>query len=369
MNLVQPIINVVSNFDANTEYTFRYTYLGVERTTINELSIREDTPNSQPVYVRQKNTFDKIHRLEKGTLHNGTAYLVKVRIQTDNGNWSDWSPEIPFLCLSTPNYTWEQIGDSKFIYTNEAMFAVLYTQAQSEPVLNYQFKLLDERHNTVSEYPVRVPDPLTPFRFTEHIKDLKKGKLYYLSCKVETKHGIIFEEEKEFTPQYIVPTLNSVVQLMMIEEDGQVSIMMFLKQILGTPAKPYVPNRATDSDYHYTYWKNDLVIIPKDNPLMFTRLGMAKASDWVAKVWCQNIPNGMFLDWTTRTDEQNPSGFGPHVTFVKHDDYITCEKQFGKIKSRTKSNVIKGLGTKPFYLYIKVKEYRIEMFIKQIDGK
>lgn len=367
--MVQPIINTVSNFDATEDHTFKYTYLGFESTVTTEMSIREDKPNSTAVYDDTWDSFDKIHVLQKNTLSNGHSYLAKLRVKIDDSHWSEWSAETTFMCFDKPHFTWEQIGDSKFIYTNQAKFSVIYTQAQSEPVEKYQFTLLDERHNTVNEYPVRVPDPLTPFRFTEDIGDLKKGKLYYLKCKVITKHDMIYETIEEFIPQYIVPTLSSIVQPKMIAEDGQVSILMLLKQILGTPAKPYIPNRATDSDYHYSYWKNDLVIIPKDNPLMFTRLGMAKASDFVAKVWCQNVGNGLMLDWMTRTDEKNPNGLGPKISFYKHNDYITAEKTFGKIKSRTRSNIIPGLGRQPFYLYIKVQEYRIEMYIEKIPQK
>ena len=90
---------------------------------------------------------------------------------------------------------------------------------------------------------------------------------------------------------------------------------------------------------------------------MYTRLGMAKASDWITKVWCKNVLNGTMFRFA---EEENG---GVHINFVKHDDYITCEKEYMGVKSRTKSNVVTGLGLKEFYLYIKIIEYRVQMKI------
>ena len=373
LNLTQPILNMVSNFDATEEHTFTYMYLGTERSTVNQVSIRPDEPNSSPVYTETRTSFDKVHIVPRNALRNGLSYLAKVRVQLDDGTWTEWSAEIEFMCLTRPNFYFEQIGNSKYVYTNEMMLSVLYAQEQSEKVETYQFILQDYNHVNIQEYPVRIPAADDPFRFSEHIKGLQKGRLYYAIVRVTTKHGMVWESQgKEFVPQYVIPTLNSVVQPELNEDEGQIQIHAFLKQILGTPAKPYIPNRATDSDYHYDYWSPSgqtdahYVIIPKDNPLMFTRLGMAKASDFIAKLWCAGVDNGLFLQFSTKTDEKNPTGTGVQINFVKHDDYITMEKSFGRVKSRARSNVVQGLGQQPFYLYIKVTEYRVQMIIEKI---
>lgn len=354
--MTQPILNYIANFDANNEHTLSFVYLGAERTSTHMVSIREDKPNSKPVYEKTVINYDKEHILDEKTLKNGYSYLAKVRVKIGE-EWSEWSPEIKFMCLDTPVIEFDMIDKKNFIYTNDVQFNAVYRQAQSESVVSYQYTLYDQQHVVVKGYPTRTPNPLSPNIFTERISDLIKGKLYYVAVKVVTKHGLVHVHEQQFTPQYIVPSISGILQPKLNEKDAQITIEAFLKQMLGTPVKPFIPNRPTDSDDHYTYWQNDYVVIPKDNPLMFTKLGMAKASDFVVKLWCMDVSNGVMLDWSPEL------GKGTHIKFIKHDDYITCEKQFGKIKSRTRSNIVEGLGLKPFYLYIYVHEYRIEMRI------
>ena len=357
--MVQPTLNIAINFDATKDYTFTFMYLGAERSTINMLSIRKDEANSKPVYEEEIYTADKIHKLEGGILQNGNSYYAKLKVKIGD-SWSDWSPEISFMCLDTPVVKFDTIDSKNFIYNDDVLMSALYMQAQGEPVINYQYVLYDQNHSTIENYPVRVPVAASPTRFSERVQGLVKGKLYYIALTVVTKHDISYTAEHQFVPQYIVPTISGIIQPLVMKDDGQVIIEAFLKQMLATPAKPFVPNRPTDSPTYYTYWKDDYVIIPDDNPLMFTKLGMAKASDFIVKVWCMSVKNGVFLDFAPEL------GKGIHMKFIKYDDFIVCEKEFAGLKSRTKSNVISGLGLKEFYLYIKVKEFRIQMEINPI---
>lgn len=355
--MVQPILNQVANFDAKNRLVLTFTYLGPGMTTTNTLSIREDKPDSQPVYEKDQVSLDKNHILTGGTLTNGTAYLAKVRVKLKD-SYSEWSPEIKFTCYTTPKILFDTIDQKQFIYTNDVEMSAIYAQEQGEPVKTYQFTLYDQRHVALKRYPVRVPDTDSPTRFSERIKDIEKGKLYYVGLKVTTYHGLIYEQLQEFTSQYITPSVSGVLQPTMNKKDGQIVIDLFLKQLLGTSARAFIPHRKNDNDDNYTYWKDDYVVVPKENPLMYTKLAMAKASNWVGKFWVMNVQNGLFLDFSPAF------GRGQHIKFYKQDDYITCEKKSGKIVSRTKSNTVKDLGLRPFYLYVKVNEYRVEMLIE-----
>ena len=351
---------MASNFDARNEYTFTYTYLGAEQTRGSQLSIREDKLNSSPVYEKDQNSLDKNHILPSGTLRNGTAYLAKIRVKTDskeNNGYSDWSPEISFSCYTTPKIIFDTIDQKQFIYTDDVLMSALYIQEQNDPVSTFQFTLYDQRHVIVQSFAQRVPDGSSPTRFSERMSNLQKGKLYYVGLKVRTKHDIVYEQLQEFTAQYLTPSINGVVHPSMNTDEGQISIELFLKQLLGTSAKAYIPNRKSTNQNYYTYWKDDYVIVPKNNPLMYTKLAMAKASDWIAKVWVMDVQEGLFMDFAPRNGE------GQHIQFYKEQDYIRCVKKFDHITSSTRSNVIPGLGLKPFYLYIYVHEYRVEMKI------
>lgn len=354
--LTQPILNQASNYDAKNSYTFTFTYLGAEHTTTNTLSIREDGPGTKPVYEKDQVSLDKNHILPATTLNNGTAYLAKVRVKLKDG-YSEWSPEIKFTCYTTPRILFDTIDQHQFIYTNDVLMSAIYTQAQNEPVTSYQYTLYDQRHVALVKYPIRKPERNSPTRFSERVSNIKKGKLYYIGLKVVTEHGIIYEQLQEFTAQYITPSVSGIIQPTMNKDDGQIVVDLFLKQLLGTSARAYIPKRKNDNADNYTYWKDDYVFVPKENPLIYTKLAMAKASDWIGKFWVMNVQNGLFLDFSPAEDR------GQHIKFYKHDDYITCEKEFGQIKSRTRSNVIKDLKLRPFYMFVYVKEYRVEIKI------
>lgn len=354
--MTQPILNQASNYDAKNSYTFTFTYLGAEHTTTNTLSIREDGPGTKPVYEKDQVSLDKNHILPAKTLNNGTAYLAKVRVKLKEG-YSEWSPEIKFTCYTTPRILFDTIDQHQFIYTNDVLMSAIYTQAQNEPVTSYQYTLYDQRHVALVKYPIRKPERNSPTRFSERVSNIKKGKLYYIGLKVVTEHGIIYEQLQEFTAQYITPSVSGIIQPTMNKDDGQIVVDLFLKQLLGTSARAYIPKRKNDNADNYTYWKDDYVFVPKENPLIYTKLAMAKASDWIGKFWVMNVQNGLFLDFSPAEDR------GQHIKFYKHDDYITCEKEFGQIKSRTRSNVIKDLKLRPFYMFVYVKEYRVEIKI------
>lgn len=348
---------MIENFDATKEYVVSYTYLGAQRITTNQLQIREAVSGSKPMYDRSLTRFDKNHTVQKDVLQNGKSYWARVRVQLDEKNWSDWSAETEFMCLRTPTLTFDSLDDKNYIYNNDVQMAVIYRQEQGERVETYQFTLLNQNKTPLHKYPTRIPEPTSPNVFTERISDLVKGKLYYVGVRITTVNGINYYETHEFIPHFVTPSLDGIVAVKNNGNDGQVLVQSFLKQMLGTQTKPFIPNGLNDSPLNYTFMNNEWIIIPQEMPLMFTRLGMAKASDFVVKVWCQNILNGTMLYFTEEL------GGGVPMKFVKHDNYITCEKEYHGIKSRTKSNTVDNLGLGEFYLYIKVIEFRVEMKI------
>ena len=357
---MEPYINMIGNFDAREDYKVTYTYLGAQRIITNELSIRESTPNSKPVYVRQSTKFDKDHNVPAKVLTNGKSYLAKIRVQLNN-EWSEWSAEMPFTCLSKPSIIFQSLDEKNYVYNDDIMMTALYRQEQGEKINTFQFTLMDSNKSPITKYPVRHPDESSPNILRERINGLVKGRLYYIGCRVTTVNGINYLQTHEFIPHYVAPSLDGIMQVKNQPESGQVLVQSYLKQLLGTQTKPFIPNAPNDDPGNYTFLNNEWVIVPPEMPLVYTRLGMAKASDWLAKIWCKNVTNGVMLDFSKQFGE------GVHVRFVKHDDYITVEKEYNGLVSRTKSNVIKGLGLKSFYMFIKVIEFRVQVTIVPSD--
>lgn len=353
---MQPYLNPISNFDSKLDYLLTYIYLGSSRVLKNEVKIREAVQGSNPIYTRTSSKFDKNHLIPSGSLTNGKTYWASIRVEIE-GEFTEWSPEVQFTCLSTPTLKFNSLDSENYVFNDDIMMQVLYIQEQGERIETFQFTLLDQHKQAITKYPVRMPDVMTPNVLQERVTNLSKGKLYYIGIRITTKNGINYYEDHEFIPQFITPTLEGIITTENQDDTGQVLIQSYIKQMLGTHVKPSIPGMALANDIEYSYWKDSWIIIPREKPLMYTRLGMAKASDWVAKVWCENIVNGTMLDFA-----KQDSGH-PHIKFIKYDNYIVCEKELAGIVSRTKSNIVKDLKLKKFFLYIKVVEYRVQMKI------
>lgn len=357
---MKPYVNLMSNFDATKEYVITYTYLGAERILTNEVSIREAKPNAKPVYTRESTKFDKNHTIPANTLENGKSYLIKIRVKVD-GKWSEWSAESRFLCLSEPVIKFQSLDEKSYVYNNDILMTAIYRQEQGERVKTYQFTLMDENKVPIVKYPVRYPDVSSPNILQERINSLVKGRMYHIGCRVITYNGLNHLEVHEFVPHYIAPSLDGIIQTKPQSDSGQILVQTYLKQLLGTQTKPYIPNAPNDDPINYAFLNNEWIVIPPTMPLSYVRLGMAKASDWVGKIWCKNVLNGVMLDFSREF------GDGVHIKFIKYDDYIVVEKEYNGVVSRTKSNVIKGLKLNPFFMYIKVVEFRISVRIEAMD--
>lgn len=353
---MRPFLNLIDNFDANMDYLVYFTYLGSNRMLKNKLSIRE-TGTTIPVYERDSTKFDKNHVIPKGTLVNGRSYKAKIQVLQENDEWTQFSQEIDFICLSTPTIVFDNIDSQKFVYNDDVMMTAIYRQDEGEQVDNFQFTLMDQNKVPLTVFPTRIPNPSTPTVFQERMSGLVKGKLYYVGIRVITKNGINYTTSREFIPQFVAPTVNGIIEVTNQGEAGHVLVQTFLRQLLGNQVKAYIPNASDDGEWNYVFLDDEWIVIPSSMPLIFTRLGMAKSSDWVAKIWCKNVPNGLMLDFSRE------EGGDVHVRFYKHDDYIVCEKEYNGLKSRTKSNTVRGLKLKEFYLYIRVIEFRVQMKI------
>lgn len=362
---MQPYINQIGNFDAKNLYTVEYKYLGAERVLTNELSVRENVKNSSPVYVRQSTKFDKEHVIPKGSLTNGKSYLAKIRVKLFEGAteqldiWSDWSAENDFICLATPVFDFVSLDEKNYIYNDDIMMQVIYRQQQGEKIKNYQFSLLDQNKTPIKIFPTRMPSKISPNVLKERFSNLVKGRLYYIKCQIDTLNGINYFDTHEFIPHFASPSLDGIIETQNQYENGQILVQSFLKQTLGIQTRPYIPGKKSSSSDNYTYIGGEWVVIPPDKPLQYTSLGMAKASDWIAKVWCKNVINGLFLE----LDRKDGNGIG--LKFYKYDNYIVCKKTYLGVTSRTISNIVPDLKLSEFYLYIKVIEFRIQMTIKK----
>lgn len=365
---MKPLLNLIPNFDALLGHTFEFTYLGSERVITNHLEIREKATGSQPIYSEELSRFDKNHTLPPNILQNGKEYLAKIRVKIGDSVWSVWSPEISFYTLRTPKVTFENLQEEKFVYNNDVIFRALFSQEQGDRPKTYNFILMDQNKNKIESFPTRKPEPHAPNYMQERVQNLVKGRLYYIGVYVQTVNGLDFYAYHEFIPHFIAPNTSSIINVRPEQHDGQVLVQSYLTQTTGIQTAPMMTDNEAGISMKpsYTYLDNDWVVVPEHRPLKYVGLGVGKSSDFIVELWCKNIKNGEFM--TFETEHNNDID----LHLYKYDDYIVVQKEYlnesgtGQI-SRHRSNIIEGLKMQSFYLYIKVVEFRVEVYIQLVN--
>jgi hypothetical protein len=197
---------------------------------------------------------------------------------------------------------------------------------------------------------------------TEVVEMLEKGKGYFIECSIETINGMVYTHRERFITMYLVPAVNGLIQTVADEDDGFIRITANLKQVTGTQVRGSVSRREVTDDYdsdNYEYVDNDWIIIPSDKPVLFEGLGMNRASDFVLKVWCKNLPNGeKFLDLSPAENK------GISIQLYKYADRIVAVKENNGVASRHRSNIVVIPNTAEFMVFLKAIEHRLELSLR-----
>lgn len=348
----------IQPWDATKGASFYFQYTGSRQALTNHLVVT-DVSTSEIVYSFEFSSFEKVHHLPPNHFTNGKVYKARLRVKFDDGNYSPYSNEVEFRTFATPVLDITSIDGQGYVYNQDVTFIADYSQGDNEKVKTYRFSLYDENEDLIENYPIRYP--MAENELTEVVKNLEKGKGYFIECHIETINGVIYSHRERFIPMYIVPSVNGLISTRTDEDEGFVRITANLKQVLGTQVRGK-PRPVGDDGYdsnNYTYIDNDWIVIPKDKPVMFEGLGMNRASDFVLKVWCKSVPNdSKFMELSPVANE------GIAISFWKYGNRIVAEKTFNGVTSRHCSNIVTIPSGAEFMVYAKAIEHRIEVELK-----
>ncbi|EOO44271.1 hypothetical protein [Bacillus cereus] len=356
---IQPFLQRIEPFDATKGTSVYFTYTGSQQSMVNNLHIY-DKNTGMAVYDHEWSSFERVHHIPDGALQNGKKYVAKIRVKFSDSTYSPYSQEVVFATVKTPILDIDNIDGLGHVYNANVTFIAKYSQANGEAVKNYRFILYDEHEDVIEKFPLRMPID-SPNRLTETVTGLEKSKGYFIECIVETTNGFVHSHRERFIPLYIVPSINGVISTRNDSEEGFVRITSNLKQILGTQVEgtPQVDDDGMDSN-NYEYIDNDWIVVPKERPIMFKGLGMNRASDFVMKVWCKDIPNDtMFMEMSQKGTKNDLP-----IQLWKYKDRVLAIKEYKGVKARYCSNIVTIPKGTAFMLYVKVIEHRIDLELK-----
>lgn len=355
---IKPMLTRIPPFDAQRGTSIYFTYFGSKQAIENNLSIREKDTNLA-VYDFNYTGFEKVHHLPPSVVVNGKKYVAKLRVKYIDGHYSEYSNDVEFITVKTPVLDIENIDGQGYVYNSDVTFIARYSQENGEMVRTYRFNLYDEKDDLIKRFPLRTPEG-AGLVLMETATMLEKGRGYFIECVIETENGFNWSHKEKFIPLYIVPSINGVIQTRNDQKEGFVRVTANLKQLLGTQVRVTDPDDTYISD-NYEYEGNEWVIVPQENPIIFKGLGMNRASDFVMKVWCKDIPiNSLFLELGTK------DGDGIPIKFYRHADRVVAVKEFAGISSRYVSNIVDIPKSGQFMIYARVIEHRIELSLKVI---
>lgn len=364
---IQPMLLTVQPWDAIRGTSLYFTYTGARQALVNHLVVTDAT-TSEIVYSYEYSSFEKTHPLPPNHFANGKVYKAKLRVKFDDGSYSPFSAELTFKTFATPVLDITSIDGLGHVYNRDVTFIAQYSQADNEKVSTYRFNLYDENEDLIKSFPIRYP--MNEGELTEVVDGLEKGKGYFIECVISTINGVIYTHRERFIPMYIVPSVNGVISTRNDKEEGFIRITANLKQVLGTQVRAsakklvdYVSGIDNDDDDYdsdnYDYLDDDWVIVPADKPIMFKGLGMNRASDFVFKLWCKDIPVG------TKFAEVSPAeNNGIGIQFWKQENRVIAVKEYNGVISRYVSNSLLIPDGTEYMLYVKVIEHRLDLEIK-----
>jgi hypothetical protein len=366
--LIQPKLLNIQPWDALKGTSVYFTYTGSKQALVNHLVIT-NVSTGEIVYSFEYSSFERIHPLPPNQLVNGNVYKAKLRVKFEDGIYSPYSQEVEFRTFATPILDIDNIDGQGYVYNRDVTFIALYSQSDNEKVRTYRFKLYDENEDLIQNYPVRYP--IEESELTEVIEGLEKGKGYFIECAIETVNGIIYNHRERFIPMYIVPSANGVINTRNDKEEGFIRITANLNQVLGTQVRgnprkkvdAYVSGVDNDNDNYdsdnYEYIDDEWVVVPKDKPIIFNGLGMNRASDFVMKLWCKDIPfNTKFMEISPAEN----NGIG--IQFWRYEDRVVAIKEFNGIASRHCSNIVTVPDGAEYMIFAKVIEHRLDLSVQ-----
>lgn len=354
---IQPMLTRIPPFDSTKGTSIYFIYTGSQQLVASNLVIREKL-TGLVVYSFDFVGYEKVHHLPPSVIQNGKRFVAKVRVKFADNTYSTYSNEVEFDAVKTPVLDIENIDGQGYVYNSDVTFITRYSQDDSEKVKTYRYHLYDESEDLLQSFPIRIPLDVAGIVLTETVPKLEKGKGYFIECTIETEKGFIWSQREKFIPLYMVPSLNGVIQTRSDEEEGFVRITANIKQLLGTQVRATDESDTYISD-NYQYENEEWVIVPSDNPIVFKGMSMNRASDFVMKVWCKDVPIGTkFLEISPKTGEGIP------IEFWRHANRIVAKKGLAGLTSSYVSNIINVPLNSSFMLYARVIEHRIELELK-----
>lgn len=174
----KPIVNPVSTFDANFEYTFSFRYDG-DQPYKNRMLITKSSTN-EIVYDNTITSMKYIHVLSANTIQTNIYYCVQFSVFDINDNESELSDKVLFICYDNPKLYFKGLSTTTQNNINGATLQtdLTYSQLQNRAIKEYRFYLYDSTKMNILQESDLIKDNSLSYTF----RFMESDRIYYIRC-------------------------------------------------------------------------------------------------------------------------------------------------------------------------------------------
>lgn len=181
--MAKPIINYIYPFDATEDKKITFTYSGdlpyYNRLVIYNAStlavLYDVTSSSRVLYCT----------LPADTCTNGTKYAAAIQCFDSEMAESTLSDKVYFWCLEDPSFYFYNVSDGDVITTSSFYAELIYSQAQSEELSQFQFFIYDSSKVLLSSSQVYYSTNYLTYNY----QGLEDDTIYYIRAKGLTQYS------------------------------------------------------------------------------------------------------------------------------------------------------------------------------------
>ena len=187
---MKPILYKIKTFDATKNNILKFEWDG-NQSFGNRCIITTNDTTPTEIYNELNTTMRLEHTILTNTLTNGIWYSAKIASIDVDGNVSEYSEPMVFLCLSTPILEFTNIHDNAVLKNASYKITMSYSQAENELLESYTIDLYDTSKNLIQTSGVVYASDNLAYTLTS----LEDDQNYYLKGTCYTVNGISGETD------------------------------------------------------------------------------------------------------------------------------------------------------------------------------
>ena len=313
--LQTPSILPITPFDPSSEHNIEFVYQDVQ--AVKNRAVITDNETGEIVYEATQSTMRLYHTLPSRVLTASKKYLIQIQVFDENGNSSNLSEPVLFLCLTTPSFNFDNLTSGSVYKQPNITLELTYNQLEGEQLKNYRIIQYNASKVEISSSDTIYGSENLSYTFY----GLENNTTYYFRAIGETQNGIPLDTgHVEINVQLIKIPVDAVVQLENDYCNGVVRLLFNIRDIHYT---------LTNDDYTF----NDGMVTLNNTALIYED-GFSATDDFSLSCQINKVKIGTFLEMENGLVQ---------LAVVKICDSYYCElsvrdsdfRQYEKLKDAT----------------------------------